>query len=206
MTFLELKFALSKFLVFSLNDIRKIDSAFDRRRLVEWQEKGYIKKVIKKYYIFSDIGLNEYSLFVIANKIYSPSYISFEQALSCYNLIPEGVFVITSATSKKTAEFFTTVANFSYNSLKETLMFGYCVKYDRNNLPYNMADIEKTVLDYFYIHSNLKTEDDFFEMRFNAEEFLSQFDEEKFFRYLNVFKNKELEKRMQKFLIFLKNA
>ncbi|OGJ49819.1 hypothetical protein A2335_00160 [Candidatus Peregrinibacteria bacterium RIFOXYB2_FULL_32_7] len=206
MTFLELKFALSKFLIFSLNDIRKVDSAFDRRRLIEWQEKKYIKKIIKKYYIFSDIELNEYSLFVIANKIYSPSYISFEQALSCYNLIPEGVFTITSATSKKTTEFFTPVANFTYNSLKETLMFGYFVKYDRNNLPYNMADIEKTVLDYFYIHSDLKTEDDFFEMRVNAEEFLSQFNEEKFLRYLNVFQNKELEKRMQKFLIFLKNA
>jgi predicted transcriptional regulator of viral defense system len=205
MTFLDLKFALSKFLIFSLNDIRKVDSAFDRRRLVEWQEKGYIKKVIKKYYIFSDLELDERSLFVIANKIYDPSYISLESALSYYNLIPEGVFSVTSITSNKTNIFHTDTANFYYNSVKEVLMFGYLIQYDRYNMPYQIADIEKTVLDYFYIHSDLKTEDDFFEMRFNAEEFLSRFDEEKFLRYLNVFQNKELEKRMHKFLIFLKN-
>lgn len=89
MQYIELKEALKGFTVFSLMDIKKVDSSFFRARLNEWQDKGYIKKVIKGYYIFSDIELSENVLFDIANRIYSPSYVSFEMALSYYHLIPE---------------------------------------------------------------------------------------------------------------------
>lgn len=58
---------------FSITDIKKIDNSFHRRRLNEWQEKWYIKKVIKGYYIFSDSKLDENIIFNIANRIYSPS-------------------------------------------------------------------------------------------------------------------------------------
>ena len=43
MKFLELKNELKDFPVFSLNDIRNIEPDFHRRRLNEWQNKGYIK-------------------------------------------------------------------------------------------------------------------------------------------------------------------
>ena len=72
MQYLELKQQLKDFLVFSLDDIKKVDQAFYRRRLNEWQDKGYIKKVIKEYYIFSDLEINESVLFVIANRIFDP--------------------------------------------------------------------------------------------------------------------------------------
>ncbi|MDI6736880.1 MAG: hypothetical protein QME42_11945, partial [bacterium] len=76
MRFIELKESLRGFTIFSLLDIKMIDSNFHRRRLNEWQDKGYIKKIIKGYYIFSDLELSEHLLFEIANRIYSPSYIS----------------------------------------------------------------------------------------------------------------------------------
>jgi predicted transcriptional regulator of viral defense system len=82
MRYLELKESLKDFTVFSLADIRQTDSFFHRRRLNEWQEKGYIKKLIRGFYIFSDLELNENVLFEIANRIYAPSYISLEIALS----------------------------------------------------------------------------------------------------------------------------
>jgi len=72
MQYIELKEALKDFTIFSLNDIKKIDSRFFRSRLNEWQDKGYIKKIIKGYYIFSDLKLNEDVLFEIANRIYNP--------------------------------------------------------------------------------------------------------------------------------------
>ena len=82
MKFLELKNELNDFPIFSLNEIRIIDPNFHRRRLNEWQDKGYIKKVIRGYYIFSGLQLSEEILFKIANRIYLPSYVSLESALS----------------------------------------------------------------------------------------------------------------------------
>ena len=78
MQYLKLKESLKDFTVFSLADIRRVDSSFHRRRLNEWQEKRYIKKLIKGYYIFSDLELNENVLFEIANRIYAPSYVSLD--------------------------------------------------------------------------------------------------------------------------------
>ncbi|GAI56933.1 unnamed protein product, partial [marine sediment metagenome] len=96
MKYLELKSELRDFTIFSLNEIRNIEPGFHRRRLNEWQDKGYIKKVVRGYYIFSDLKLSEEILFKIANRIYLPSYISLESALSYYHLIPESVYGITS--------------------------------------------------------------------------------------------------------------
>jgi len=66
MKYLDFKEALKDFTVFSFDEIKKIDSRFHRRRLNDWQEKGYIKKIIKGYYIFSDLKINEHILFEIA--------------------------------------------------------------------------------------------------------------------------------------------
>jgi hypothetical protein len=40
MIFLAFKEKFKDFVVFTLNDIRKIDTGFDLRRLNEWQEKA----------------------------------------------------------------------------------------------------------------------------------------------------------------------
>ena len=125
MQYIELKESLKEFTIFSLADIERIDSNFYRRRLNEWQDKGYIKKIIKGYYIFSDLELSENILFEIANRIYSPSYISFEMALSYYHLIPESVYGITSASTRRTYKFKTPIAEFSYRTIKHNLFFGY---------------------------------------------------------------------------------
>lgn len=50
----------------------------------------------------------------IANLLYGPSYISFEWALSFYKMIPEGVYVVTSASSTRAKVFTTPVATFDY--------------------------------------------------------------------------------------------
>jgi len=75
MQYLNIKDNLKGFAVFTANDISKIDPAFHVQRLSEWQKKGYIKKVAKGHYIFSDLEINEMALFVVANAIYQSSYI-----------------------------------------------------------------------------------------------------------------------------------
>ena len=111
--------------VFSLSDIRKVDPEFYRPRLNEWQAKGYIKKLRRGYYMFADLALNEQALFFIANRLYVPSYVSFEMALSYYGLIPEGVYLVTSVSTKKTSTFKTPIAQFLYKTMKPSLFFGY---------------------------------------------------------------------------------
>lgn len=143
---MELKEALKDFNIFSLNDVEKIDKTFYRSRLNEWQDKGYIKKVIKGFYIFNDVSIDEDVLYEIGNKIYSPSYISLEKALSYYHLIPESVYEITSVTTRTTRLLKTPIASFSYRSIKPDFYFGYkIVNYD--NKGYLIAEIEKTILD-----------------------------------------------------------
>ncbi|MGD2013222.1 MAG: hypothetical protein PVH37_13780 [Desulfobacterales bacterium] len=70
MKYLEFREALQDFTIFSIDEIKKIDSRYHRRRLNNWQDKGYIKKVIKGHYISSDLVINEDILFEIANKIH----------------------------------------------------------------------------------------------------------------------------------------
>ncbi|MEA2065469.1 MAG: hypothetical protein U9O66_04230 [Patescibacteria group bacterium] len=205
MQFFELKTRLSNFLVFSTKDIEKIDSEFHSQRLSEWQAKGYIKKITKEYYIFSDLEINESVLFLIANKIYSPSYISFEMAFSYYNLIPEAVYGVTSAASNKTNNFKTDFGEFIYRHIKSELMFGYkLIKYKDQS--FKIAEIEKALLDYFYLNTRLKTENDFIEMRFNGEEFKVLANIDKLNKYLKVFNNNALEKRVKKFLKYINYA
>lgn len=205
MQFLELKDSLKDFIIFSTKDIWKVDNSFHTQRLSEWQRKGYIKKITKEYYTFADLDLNEQGLFLIANKIYSPSYVSLEMAFSLYNLIPEAVYGITSVTSQKTHTFKTDFGEFIYRRMKPELIFGYkLVEYKNQN--YKIAEIEKTVLDYFYLNSHLRVENDFSELRFNAEEFKERANMEKFYRYLKEFKNKSLEKRIRRFLKYIQHA
>jgi len=202
MQYIELKEALKDFTIFSLNDIKSIDSSFFRVRLNEWQDKGYIKKVIKGYYIFSDLELNENVLFEIANRIYSPSYISFEMALFFYHLIPESVYGITSASTRRTYRFKTLIAEFSYKTIKPQLFFGYnLIKY--GNRYFKLASIEKAILDYFYINSDIKTESDFASLRINKDMFFNQVNEEKLFKFLEKFAQKTLTKRIKSFWEFL---
>jgi len=205
MQFLDLKRRLKGFLIFSTLDIKKIDPEFHNQRLSEWQEKGYIKKITKEHYIFSDTEINESLLFLIANKIYSPSYISFEMAFSYYSLTPEAVYAITSASPKKTNHFKTNLADFIYRSIKPKLMFGYkLVEYQGHH--FRIAKIEKALLDYFYINSQLKTVNDFIEIRFNTEVFKNRVNVSKLKEYLKGFNNKSLEKRINKLLKYIDHA
>jgi len=205
MNYIKLKNFLKDYTIFSLNDIKMIDSSFYRRRLNEWQDKGYIKKIIRGYYIFSDLEINEYVLFEIANKIYNPSYISSEMALSYYHFIPESVYGITSVSTRRTYSFKTPIAEFIYKTVKPQLFFGYnLIKY--NNKYIKIASLEKAILDYFYLHSDIKGENDFASLRLNKEIFLKEFNEEKLNKFLERFAQKSLTKRIESFGEFMKNA
>ncbi|MBW2248566.1 MAG: hypothetical protein JRF62_15570 [Deltaproteobacteria bacterium] len=199
MNFITFKNSLSDFPVFSIADIRVAHGDFDRRRLSEWQKKGYIKKIVKGYYIFSEIDVDESMLSAIANKIYKPSYISFETAMSHYRLIPESIYMVTSASTRRTYLFETPVARFSYRTIKPTLFFGYSI------LPggLKMASMEKAILDYFYINTWVRTVNDFASLRVNREEMLIRLNKKRLREFMRRFNQKRLVSRMESFLEWL---
>jgi len=205
MRFLDVRNHLRNVTIFSLSDLRKIESGFDRRRLVEWQKKGYIKKIIRNFYVFSDQSISEPALFVIANSIYSPSYISFEMALTHYQLIPESVYGVTSATSKKTTVFGTRLGDFIYRSIKPELFFGYTA-IPFQNQRYLMAEPEKALLDFFYLNPTVLNNDDFVGLRINQDEFSAKINQQKLEKYLAVFDSLTLKKRVLKFMEFIRHA
>lgn len=205
MKYLELKENFKDFILFSISDILKIDADFHAQRLSEWQEKGYIKKIAKGYYLFSDTKINESVLFITANKLYAPSYISLEMALSFYGIIPESVYTVTSITSRRTKNLKTDIGQFSYASIKPDLFFGDRLEsFDQHN--FRIAEPEKALLDYFYNNPEVKNTNSFYELRINKDSFLEKVDTNKLDRYLKLFNNRALEQRIKKFIEFVTNA
>ena len=61
-----------------------------------------------------------------------------------------------------------------------------------------MAELEKAILDYLYLHPEIQTVADMEALRFNAD-VLGGIDWQKFEIYLSLFKSRALEKRVQVF-------
>ena len=204
MNFITFKEKFKDFLIFSVNHIRLLDPWFFNQRLVEWQKKGYIKKIVRKYYIFSDTEINEQLLFLTANKIYKPSYISFETALAYYGLIPESVYKITSAATKKTYNFNTPLGKLSYHTLHKKLFFGYkLMAYKKES--FIIASAEKALLDFFYINEHIKTKTDILELRINKNRVQGVLAMPVLDEYLAKFQNKALEGKIKIFKECIKN-
>ncbi len=196
MNFLIFKNTLGQIPVFSIQDIGIFFPNFDSRRLIEWQEKGYIQKIRNRYYRFknSEIGLAD--RFHIANKIYSPSYVSLESALSFYGIIPEGVFQTTSCTTRKTQTFNTEVSSFSYRNMKRELFIGYRIEESKVG-NYLIASAEKAIIDYLYLHSEIKTMEDFESLRWNQFEIERTVSFEKLDTYCKYVGSNALSKRIK---------
>ncbi len=179
--------------ILSLIEIEKAFPKLDKRRLNEWSKKGYLENVKRGFYRFTDLPKQEGVLFFSANKIYSPSYISLESALSFHKIIPEAVFSVTSVSTLNTTNLKTSLGSFNYNHVKENLFFGYVLN-EINGLTVSMASLEKAILDYLYLHSEIKSVSDVQGLRWNIEG-LRKMNIQKMDDYLLLFNNKSLSQR-----------
>lgn len=202
MNYITIQQQFSNWGLFSTHDVLKRNPRFDTRRLVEWQQKGYIQRVANRWYLFADTLRDERLLWWIANRIYQPSYLSVETALSHYGMIPEGVYTLTSVSSRKTQLIQTPLASFRYQHIKSALYFGYQIlrvpvvnpSADR---PVLIAHLEKALLDFCYLNPRLTTVDDFAGLRLNATLLRDQLDSQRLADYLHLFQNKRLEQRIR---------
>lgn len=196
MNFVVFQNTFKAFPLISVSDILKHDPGFDTRRLVEWQRKGYIEKIKNGFYHFTSQEKDEMFFFLAASKIYKPAYVSLVSALSHHGLIPEGVFSVTAITTNNTATFHSNMCSFYFRHIKPMLFFGYTM------LPYkgfmlNMAEPEKAMLDYLYLHKP-DTPEALSELRINKTIAKELFDNYKAENYLALFKSPAMDRRYEK--------
>lgn len=185
---------LKEYPVFSTNELKLILGDDYRNsflvKLNSWIKKEYIIQLRRGLYMLaSEKGnINYMSL---ASKIYRPSYISLEYALGYYGVIPEAVFTITSISTRKTAFFEVPEIRgyFSYQKIKVEAFGGY-VTYSNNGVSFNLAEMEKALVDFFYINRNRidGTKENFESFRFSE---VHRYNREKILRFAREFENKK---------------
>lgn len=111
-----------------------------------WKASGKIVGLRRELYAFADAHLPEP---YVANKLYEPSYVSLEFALSYHRIIPENVYTITSVTTRRTNEFQFMGKLFAYKKIKREAFTGYATVH-RGGFSFNIADPEKAFVDANY--------------------------------------------------------
>ena len=129
-------------------------SAIAARFLVHrYAKRGVFLKLRNGLYGLADQPPSELA---IANRLYAPSYLSFEFALSYYHLIPEAPYVLTSATSRPTRRVTAVGKTFEYHRLKRQAFTGYApVQIGHETIL--IATPEKALVDTLYFVDLHKT-------------------------------------------------
>ena len=111
-------------------------------------KNGNLIPIIKGVYETNQFTPGHY----LAELIYGPSYLSFEYSLSWHGLIPEAVYVYTSATcgKKKKKQYDTPFGVYTYRDVP-TAVFPYGTNlYEENGYGFVIASAEKAVCDLLY--------------------------------------------------------
>lgn len=142
------------------------------------------------------------NLYALAQRVYGPSYISLESALSWHGWIPEAVYTVTSVSFKKAKEFNTPLGVFSYNRIPQKLFYAGVERLaDEAGNIFLMAKSIKALSDYVYVHKKdwmgLKPVVE--SLRVEEEEFASVTANE-----LNSLIENHVSRRVQKFIKGLK--
>lgn len=113
------------------------------------EKSGELIRLKKGLYVVSpEVTKQNLSVELIANHMYGPSYISFESALSFYGLIPERVYTIKSATTKRKKKYQTSVGNFEYFTVPENYFsIGLSQHIVQESYAFIMASPEKAICD-----------------------------------------------------------
>ncbi len=195
MSFLEFQKAFSDYPAISIQEIRKASPGFNPRNLTNWQARGLVKKIRNGWYALAGQRLSQPLLFAIANQVYTPSYVSLESALSWHGFIPEGVFTVTSVSSRKTQTFDGQLGKFTYQALQPMQMTGFRLL-EAEGWRFKMAEPEKALLDFLHLHPVYDSPEAIAGLRLNPFT-INELNEAKLEDYLALFHNKSLEKRLK---------
>lgn len=137
----------SSFSLFTLKTLRDVLEIRKESTMFSIVKKLIRAKVLIKIernkYLLRDAKINDFAL---ANFIYQPSYVSFENALNFYGILSQFPYGVSSATTKKTLVKNFQDKAFVYTHIKEDLFWGYEKKQG-----FIIAFPEKALLDQLYL-------------------------------------------------------
>lgn len=144
-------------------------------------QKGFFVKLRNGLYVLKSKIPSSWE---IANRLYQPSYISLESALSFYGVIPEVVYSATSITTRPTRQFIALGQEFSYTRLKKSAYAGYSLSKSGRDR-FLIAEPEKALADYLYFVSLGKK-------ILNDRLYLKKLDKNKIQRWTQLFKRPKI--------------
>lgn len=180
----------NKFYIFSYEDLRAFypheARANLKKELYRWRQKGWVVGLKKGLYELTFPEDTAVPDLFIANKLYEPSYVSLETALSHYSVIPEVSMAVTSVTTKPTRKFKNRHGLFVYKTLRPKAFIGYYVE-NVNGFDTMLAEPEKAVIDYLYFKARRGEKVDFAGERFDKA-IIMKMNKKKLKKYAGVFK------------------
>ena len=116
---------------------------------VTWLEKqGYIIRLKRGLYVVNpELSRKTLSSELIANPLYTPSYISMSTALRYYGLIPEAVYVNQSMTVKHSRCFQTPVGSYDYKYISREAFSIGVRSIHKGDYAFLIASPEKALCD-----------------------------------------------------------
>lgn len=181
---------------FSIYQVLMWAPGFDSNNYTRWCRQGLLVRLRRGWFAFPEMLKAPDFARYIANRIYKPSYISLQTALSFYGMIPEAVTDITSVSTLKTAEFTNKFGTYSYRSIKPELFFGFELKKMQDGRTIPFATPEKALLDLLYLYPEYNTEDSLLELRFDEDYMENELDMGRLREYTGLFKSKALSSRI----------
>lgn len=115
-------------------------------RLLE-RDKQIIRLKRGLYVCSSEVTGVALSTELIANHLYTPSYVSMSSALRYYGLIPEEVFVMQSMTLKHSRDFDTPVGRFEYTRISKDAFSVGLTSIRKTEYAFVIATPEKALCD-----------------------------------------------------------
>lgn len=199
MTWYEFRNAYIELGCVSIQEVYAGNPGFDRNNFVRWTKKGYLVRLRRGIYAFSELlGKADIATY-FAGKLYRPSYISLHSALSSYGLIPESILQITSVTSLKTAAFSNQFGQYTYQTVRRNLMFGYYRKNLADGHSASYATPEKALLDLLYLYPFYNTPSSLLDLRIDREALRENLDIETFQSMIVRFGSRAIENRARLF-------
>jgi predicted transcriptional regulator of viral defense system len=130
---------------FSMKDLKKLfpEESYLRISVKRMLDAGVIFQIAHGFYALKQENLDVEKL---ATQLYYPSYISFESALSKYDVINQGMYGLSLATTRHSKKIALAGVDCEYSQIKPALFFGF----DLVNDTY-MAQAEKAFLDLIYL-------------------------------------------------------
>ena len=122
-----------------------------------------------------------------------------------YTFIPEAVVEITSVTTQKTCRYENAFGQFSYQTIRPRLFWGFEPKTMRDGKQYMMATPEKAIIDLLYLYPQYATVEEMRELRLDEEWMQGELDKERLMGYVERIGSTVITKRVRLLLTAYKN-